>query len=197
MAIIVDWPTKTISIHRTDPEVSNVTGTLYELDTDAFRLTLKNLEDDEAGMVWPRTHKHNTEVTVAGTTYARFVEIVNGYKVQFLPDASWTVRLAGSNNNLFDVENGILVQNSVQVIPGNSAGLITTDTSGLTAIEAVALATVRKLLENKQELVDTGADVRLRTYEDDGTTIFEESIVTDKTDAKPDLAGITKRGVPQ
>ena len=34
------------------------------------------------------------------------------------------MRLVGANNNLFDVANGFLVQNSVQVISNNSAGLI-------------------------------------------------------------------------
>ena len=44
--------------------------------------------------------------------------------------------LVGSNNNLFDVENGILNQNYVQVIPGNSAGLIVkTSGSGLSTEE--------------------------------------------------------------
>jgi len=57
--------------------------------------------------------------------------------------------------------------------------------------------TARKLLENRQELVDTGADVRMRTYEDDGTTVFEESVVTDSAGDKPKLAGITNRGAPQ
>jgi len=58
-----------------------------------------------------------------GVTYARVIEIINGYQIEFV-DGQYTVRLAGSNNNFFDVENGILVQNQVQVISTNSAGLI-------------------------------------------------------------------------
>lgn len=54
----------------------------------------------------------------------------------------------------------------------------------------------RKLLSNRQELVDRGTDVVLRTYEDDGVTVFEESVVTDKDGNKPNLEGIAKRGVP-
>lgn len=120
MALSVDWNTKVIFVPQAD--LTLISGTLYELDTDAFRLELKDIEDDE-GIPFLDTHRHNTEVTVAGTTFARVIEIINGYSVEF-EDGAYTVRLAGSNNNIFDVENGILVQNQVQVIAQNSAGLI-------------------------------------------------------------------------
>ena len=141
MAITVNWPTKVISIPQAD--LTLVTGTLYEADTDAIRLELKAIEADE-GMPFEDTHRHNTEVTVAGTTFARIIEIINGYSIQFTPDSQFSVRLAGSNNNFFDVENGILVQNQVQVIAQNSGGLIVTtagaDTSNhLTKTEFLAL----------------------------------------------------------
>ncbi len=121
MPISIIWGTKVIEVPQS--YLTNITGTLYELDTEQFRLDLKNLEDDEEGMPFPDTHNHNTEVTVAGITYARVIEIINGYSITF-EDGQYSVRLAGSNNNFFDVENGILNQNQVQVIPGNSAGLI-------------------------------------------------------------------------
>jgi hypothetical protein len=121
MAISVNWATKVITIPQAD--LTFISGTLYELDTDTFRLALKDLEDDVEGMPFLDTHRHNTAVTVAGTTFARVIEIINGYSVEF-EDGQYTVRLVGSNNNLFDVENGILVQNQVQVIATNSAGLI-------------------------------------------------------------------------
>lgn len=121
MAIQIDWPNKLITIPQAD--LTLISGTLYELDTDWFRLQLKALEDDPEGMVWPRTHDHVAGYTVAGVTYARKVEMINGYKVQF-EDGQYSVRLAGSNNNIFDVAGGVLVQNQVQVISNNSAGLI-------------------------------------------------------------------------
>lgn len=121
MAISIDWTSRVITIPQAD--LTLVGGTLYELDTDAFRLALKTIEDSEEGMAFPATHRHNTAITVAGTTFARTLEIINGYSVQF-EDGAYTVRLVNSNNNLFDVESGILVQNSVQVIAQNSAGLI-------------------------------------------------------------------------
>lgn len=138
MAVEVNWPNQIISVYQAD--LLHVTGTLYELDTDWLRLELKALEDDE-GMIWPDTHRHNTEVTVAGVTYARVIEIINGYTIEFLPDDQWSVRLVGSNNNFFDIESGILTQNQVQVIPTNSAGLQTvTSGSGVLPADITAIA---------------------------------------------------------
>lgn len=122
MPISVNWSTKRITVPQS--YCTLITGTLYELDTDVFRKDLKDLEDAEEGIVFIDTHRHNTAVTVAGTTFARTIEIINGYSVEFTPDAAWSVRLVGSNNNIFDIQNGILIQNQVQVIPTNSAGLI-------------------------------------------------------------------------
>jgi hypothetical protein len=128
MAISVDYRTKVITIPQS--YLTLVSGTLYELDTDAFRLDLADIQDSEEG-IWADTmFVHNTEVTVAGTTFARTIEIINGYSIEF-EDGSYSVRLAGSNNNIFDVENGILVQNSVQVIAQNSGGLIVTSSASL------------------------------------------------------------------
>jgi hypothetical protein len=141
MAISIDWPTGVITIPQSD--LTLVTGTLYELDTNWFRLQLKDLEDSEEGIVWPVTHVHNTEVTVAGTTFFRTVEILSPYSVTFENTGSdYSVRLAGSNNNIFDVENGILNSTpGVTVIAQNSAGNIVVETgvSGLTQAESDAL----------------------------------------------------------
>ncbi len=122
MALTIDYLTKIISVPQAD--LTLITGTLYELDTNQFKQDLADLQDDEEG-IWADTiFTHNTEITVAGTTFARTIEIINGYSVEFTPDSQYSVRLAGSNNNIFDVENGILVQNQVQVIAQNSAGLV-------------------------------------------------------------------------
>ena len=119
--ITITWGTKTINVPRSF--LTFVSGTLYELDTNLFRLALKDLEDSIEGMAHLRTHKHNTEVTVAGTTFARTIEIINGYSIEF-ENGFYSVKLIGSNNNIFDIQNRILVQNNVQIIPTNSAGLI-------------------------------------------------------------------------
>ena len=159
MAISIDWGTKVITIPQAD--LTHVTGSLYELDTDWFRLQLKSLEDDEEGMAFPDTHRHNTEVTVAGVTYARTIEIINGYSITFEDtSALYTVRLAGSNNNMFDVENGILNQNDVQIISTNSAGLV----------NATQINDVRKITINK--VTKSGSIITV--YEDDGTTVWKQ-----------------------
>lgn len=141
MPVTIDWDNQVIQVPKS--YLTLISGTLYELDTDTFRLDLKDLEDSETGMPFPDTHLHNTEVTVAGVTYARTIEIINGYSVEF-EDGQYSVRLVGSNNNIFDVENGILSQNQVQVIPTNSAGYIVVETgvSGLTGEESGWLSSV-------------------------------------------------------
>jgi len=104
-----------------------ISGTLYELDTNQFRKDLKNLEDDSIMMAFERTHRHNTEVVLLGTTFARVIEIINGYSITF-EDLPYSVKLVGSNNNFFDVDGGILNRNQVQVISTNSAGSISSAT---------------------------------------------------------------------
>ena len=121
MAISITYATLVIYVPKTYLTLES--GTIYTLDSDVLRLDLKDLEDDEEGIAHPDTHRHNPEVTIAGVTYAKTIEIINGYSIEF-EDGQYTVIIEGSNNNFHDVLNGILVQNQVQVIPTNSAGLI-------------------------------------------------------------------------
>jgi len=122
MALSFDFLNKIVMVPQSDCTL--VSGTVYTLDTNWFKNQL-NAELSDEDHIWVEDiYDHNTEYTVAGVTYARKVEIINGWQVGFTPDSQWTVVLEGSNNNIFDVINGILVQNQVQVIPTNSAGLI-------------------------------------------------------------------------
>ncbi len=125
MAISIDQGTRLITIPQAD--LSFVSGTLYTLDTNAFRNNVMAILDDESHIWLPDAFSHNTEVAVAGVTYARIIEFINSFSIQFEDTGSaYTVRLEGSNNNIFDVENGILVPtNRVTVISTNSAGLQT------------------------------------------------------------------------
>jgi hypothetical protein len=149
MAISIDWATKIITHPQAD--LTPVTGTLYELDTEAFRNELHTLQASEEGMSYDAIFSHNTEVTVVGVTYARFIQFINGYSVIFTPDSAWSVRFAGSNNNFFDVENGFLQQNNVQVIPQNSAGLINTSGSSSSGSGTDEQERLIKLLLVRQE----------------------------------------------
>jgi len=125
-------------------------GTLYEMDTEVdFRQAINALMATAEGMPFQDPILHNTTVTVARTTFARTIEIINGYSVTFIPDAQYTVRLVGSNNNIFDVENSILNQNQVQLISNNSAGLIQISTgSGLSAAQDTKLTEVHTELKS-------------------------------------------------
>lgn len=167
MAITIDYATKIIFVPQAD--LTLISGTLYELDVDIFRKALNDIADSEEGMWADTNHIHNTEVTVAGTTFARTVEIINGYSVEF-ENGTYSVRLTGANNNLFDVENGILVQNSVQIIAANSAGLITTEgaPAGLDPTQDARLILMEKILRNKF-ITDPVTGVAT-VFDDDDTT---------------------------
>ena len=119
MAISINWPTGVISVPKADMTLVQSTPIeIRELNINTFRLTLKDLEDDEEGMPFPRTHNHNTIVTVGGVTLARVVEIINGYTVTF-ENGAYAVNLVGANSNISDVVN----LNTVSVRASNSAGL--------------------------------------------------------------------------
>lgn len=119
MAISINWPTGVITVPKADTALIQSSPTeIRQLNLDTFRLTLKDLEDSEDGMPWPKTHNHNTSVTVGGVTLARVIEIINGYTVTF-EDGQYAVNLVGANSNVGDVVN----VNQVSVRSANSAGL--------------------------------------------------------------------------
>lgn len=118
--VTVDWENKIINIPQS--YLTLVSGALYTLDTDQLRLDLKALEASVEGMPFEDTHRHNTQVTISGVTYARTIEFINGYTVTF-EDGQYAVNLEGSNNNILDVLN----RNQVSVASQNSAGLIVTE----------------------------------------------------------------------
>lgn len=127
MTISINWATKVISVPQAD--LTNLGGGKYRLDVNAFRLALKDIEDSPDGMGFADTHRHSTEATLSGTTYARQFEVINGYTVEF-ENGSYRVECVGANHNIADVQ----VVNSVSLVVGNSAGLITVVSgSGVTA----------------------------------------------------------------
>lgn len=126
MAISINWATKVITVPKADMTLITLTPyEIRELDIDAFRLELKALEESEIGMIFPRTHNHNTAVSLGGVTLARVVEIINGYTITF-ENGTYIVNLANANSNILDVAN----YNNVQIRANNSAGLIQVDTGG-------------------------------------------------------------------
>lgn len=138
MALSFDYLNKIISVPQSD--LTFVSGTFYTMDTNWFKNQLLAEMGSENGIWSDDMYVHNTQVgPIAGTTFARTIQIINGWKVQFTPDTQWTVQLEGSNNDIWSVGDGILVQNQVQVIPTNSAGLVIGGAgSGLTAAQVWA-----------------------------------------------------------
>lgn len=154
MAISIDPATKVITVPQAD--CTFVSGTFYRLPTKTvFKAQVDALMDNEDFIWLDHPIDHNTEYTVAGITYAPKIEVVNGYTVQFTPNSAWSVELTESNNNLWDVESGILVQNQVQVIPTNSAGLQrVTSGSGLDASQDTKLTRIHTMLD----VIEDGLD---------------------------------------
>ena len=125
MAISINWGTKVIYVPQA--YLTPLGDNIYKLDLNQFRLDLKSLEDDAEGMASLDTHRHNTVVTLAGTTFARLIEIINGYTVTF-EDGQYAVNAVGANSNIADKMN----LNQVSLRTFNSAGLITITGLGIT-----------------------------------------------------------------
>ena len=164
MALSINWSTKVITVPQAD--LTALGGGVYELDVDAFRLALKDIEDSDEGMAFADTHRHNTEVVLSGVTYARTFEVINGYTITFQDTGTpYTVKCIGANHNIADVKN----VNQVSLIIGNSAGLITvTSGSGLSVEQTQQLLDLHRAHFNKRDLQ---SDV-IRIYDEDGTTVL-------------------------
>ena len=151
MALSVDWLTKVIFVPKADTTLIQSSPTeIRELDLNAFRLNLKDIEDDE-GMPYVDTHRHNTSVSIGGLSLARVIEIINGYTVTF-EDGQYAVNLTGANSNIGDVVN----VNQVSIRSANSAGLVEVG-SGLDTNQDAILTFLRDWAEADEE-------VRAATY---------------------------------
>ena len=201
-ALIIDWtealtspPYKALVLIPQDYDhLTLLSGSApngeWELDTMAFWADLKALEEAETGIAFSDLQAHNPPYTIAGTEYADAVALL--CEVAFFNSVGgepWTVLLEGSNNDIFDVVGGVYVPSKgtgdVNLVPSNSAGLIRTDTSGLTAAEIEMLSDMWTRLyggrlyvnpdTNKEEISTAGgapysdADV----FSDDGTTAYD------------------------
>lgn len=127
--LYVEWGTRVINVRKDYMAVVQTTPTeIRSLNTITLHEDLRNLEDDETGIVFPDTHNFNGPVSIGGVSLAQVIEIINNYTLTFeenLPAGSppcpvpYAVQLEGSNNNIADITN----VNSVSVRSANSAGL--------------------------------------------------------------------------
>jgi len=143
MALSLNAGTRVITVPKAD--LTFVSGTLYTLNTESFRLEMNALIAS-ANYIWlPDYAIRNAPVTVSGTTFAQTLEMINNFSVTFDDSGGtdqYSVQLEGSNNNLFDIQSGVLNQNLIQVIPTNSAGLIQIQVgSGVTPSDVDDIAT--------------------------------------------------------
>ncbi len=140
MAITVNWGTGVIFVPQAD--LTMISATLYEMDANDFRLELKGLEDDATGgMPHLRTNDHNTEVVLSGVTYARIIEILAPYTIEW-EDGQYAVQIVGANHNFADRK----VLNQVSLIIGNSAGLIQGNISTQLVEGGLTVADVLRIL---------------------------------------------------
>lgn len=117
----INWATKVITVYKTDMFMTFVGGSIYEMDTNNFRLAIQDRLDDDDGVVQDDAINHSTQVLLGGVYYARIIEFINGYTITFDDTGgAWVCNLLGSNNNILDVTN----LTTVQVRSNNSAGLI-------------------------------------------------------------------------
>jgi len=199
MPISVNPITHVISVPQS--YLSPVSTGLYALDTNQFRVDLALWSATEEGRAEPFPYDHNTEYTVAGETYARKIELINGYSWQLEDTGSfYSVKLIGSNNNLFDVQNGVFIPHgNVGLIPSNSAGLqIVTTGSGVTAQDKVDIinGVFSRIIENGETFEEALRLIRAEaagSIEVAGTThnIKSADGLTDRITATADQTGRT------
>ena len=124
MTISINWPNKII---ESDASI---------LDLPAFHATLRDLEDDAAGAIWPVTHRWKA-LDLGGGAFFYQADLINGYALEFIGAGPFQV-----NGNL----KGPIVDTGVQVERTTSAAFSTTAVggSGPTA-ESIAAAVVSAL----------------------------------------------------
>lgn len=154
MAISINWTTRVISIPQAD--LTLVSSGIYRLDLDDFRQDLNDLQDDVDGIVFPTTHVHTPETTLAGTTFARQVQIINGYTISFEENGTpYAVELRGANSNVADVTNVNGGEVSLRVF--NTAGLVSGGGGGSGATPAqIADAVWDEVLSDHNQVGSTG-----------------------------------------
>lgn len=119
MAIDVDWVTGLITIPKLDMPLVQASPEIRSLDVEQLHLDLRTIHASVVGAPYPRTHTHKGESVLSGETYARIVEIIPPYTLEFEND-QYAVVTSGANHNILDVK----IANQVSLLVQNSAGLI-------------------------------------------------------------------------
>ena len=122
--ISIDWPNKII---ESDASI---------LDLPAFHATLRDLEDDAAGAIWPVTHTWKA-LDLGGGAFFYQADLINGYTLRFSGDGPFQI-----SGNL----KGSIVDTGVQVERATSAAFSTTAVGGSgPSAESIAAAVLAAL----------------------------------------------------
>ena len=122
--ISIDWPNKII---ESDSSI---------LDLPAFHATLRDLEDDAAGAIWPVTHTWKALDLGSGAFFYQ-ADLINGYTLKFTGDGPYQI-----SGNL----KGPIVDTGVHVERTTSAAFSTTAVGGSgPSAESIAAAVLSAL----------------------------------------------------
>lgn len=138
MAITIDYSDPAqyvINVPRADLAlIQSVPFEIRELDLDAFRRELGELQASDEGMPFPTNHNHTPPFDSGGVTLARVVAVLSPYVVTF-EDGLYNVDIVGGNSNLRDRQ----VKNQVGINTANSAGLVVVQGASVTEAAHVSL----------------------------------------------------------
>jgi hypothetical protein len=123
MAYSVNWVTKVVTVPKAD--MTQVSASVYTLDVLDFWSKIHLIQSGEEGQPHLDIMRSNVPVTLGGVSYARSVEVINGYRIEF-ENGPYQIDLVGANNNLLDAR----VQNNVSLNAANSAGLVVVNSGG-------------------------------------------------------------------
>ena len=124
MTISVDWPNKII---ESDSSI---------LDLPAFHASLRDLEDDAAGAIWPVTHTWKA-LDLGGGAFFYQADLINGYALKFIGTGPFQI-----SGNL----KGSIIDTGVQVERTTSAAFSTTAVGGSgPSAESIAAAVLAAL----------------------------------------------------
>lgn len=136
MAYMIDWGTKVVTIPKADMTFISDPPDVRELDLEDLWTNLIALQESEDGMMFDDIVANTAPFTVGPTTFARLIQIINGYTITF-EDGPYAVNIVGGNSNLSDVIN----RNQVSYATSNSGGLVVGEGADPVDVANAVLAT--------------------------------------------------------
>lgn len=152
MTISIDWPNKII---ESDASI---------LDLPAFHATLRDLEDDAAGAIWPVTHAWKA-LDLGGGAFFYQADLINGYALRFVGAGPFQI-----NGNL----RGSIVDTGVQVERTTSAAFSTTAVGGsgpsaefiaAAVLAALQATTIPANIKQVNDVTVQGAGTKLNPWQ--------------------------------